>query len=292
MIIRRRDSELLLFQQVDHGTLTGEFVDLWGNDQFAPVTPLAEMRIAATYHDEGWRERDNEMPFNEEEGRPASFAEIEVDDHIPLYRNGVEDVLKRDQYSGLIVSMHWTGLYRSRWGLQPMPIKWGAERTPIEQKQHNAIVLEERRWEELKDSLVPQGAFRSDFEINAWHNFDLMQAFDLLSIFVCMTDVRTVPADPEPELLGLALRSLDQAPGARLIPNVPTRAGGERVDLVLRAIEPNVVTVDPYPFNVDEFELRVEATAIPDKRYTDAAEVRAAVEAGRQVTVTCKVVRP
>src|SRR4051812_11202196 len=112
MLIRRRENELLLFEQVDHGTLTGDFVDVWGNERFATPEPIDQLRIAATYHDEGWRERDDALPFNAEEARPASFAEIEVDDHIPLYRRGVEDVCRRDPYAGLIVSMHWTGLYR------------------------------------------------------------------------------------------------------------------------------------------------------------------------------------
>lgn len=291
MLIRRRDDRLLLFQQVDHGTLTGEFVDLWGNERFAAPEPLEPLRIAATYHDEGWRLRDDALPFNAEEGRPASFSEIEMEDHIPLYQRGVDAVFERDIYAGLIVSMHWTGLYRGRWGLQPMRIQWGEERTPIEQIQDDAIIAQEQRWIGVKRELT-NGVFRSEFEINAWHNYDLMQAFDLLSIFACMNDLTPVPADAEPELLGMTLRSIDQAPGARRIPNVAARAGGERVDLILRAVEPGVATVDPYPFKDDAVDLSVAATTIPDKRYANGDEARAAVEAGERVTVSCRLVRP
>lgn len=294
MLIRRHGDQLLLFMQVDHGTMTGELVDLWGNERFAAPGPIDPLRVAATYHDEGWRLRDDAVPFNEEAGRPASFSEIEVEEHIPLYRRGVEHVLAKDPYAGLIVSMHWTGLYRSRWGLQPMAIKWGAERTPIQQQQDAAINQEELRWIDLKQQLIygAEDIFRTDFEVNAWHNYDLMQAFDLLSIFACMTNLDTaVPADQEPELLGLKLRDLDQTPGARLIPNVPVAAGGERVDLTLRAIEPGVVTVDPFPFNKDEVELSIQPKTIDDKRYADGDTARTAVEEADQTTVSCKLVR-
>ena len=291
MLIRRRDDELLLFQQVDHGTLTGEFVDLWGNDKFTLPKPLDQVRTAATYHDEGWRLPDSEVAFNEAEGRPLSFAEIDQRAHIPLYQRGVDEVLRRDEYAGLLVSTHWTGLYRGRWGLQPMPINWAtSSRTPIEQLQDEAVAEQEHRWVDLKRQLVGNG-FRSDFEANLWYNFDLLQAWDLLSIYVCMNVHTPAPEGDQAQLLGLTLRSLDQEPGARIIPNVPTAIGGERVDLELRAVEPGVIVVDPYPFDENEVELSIVATSIADRRYASQEDARSAVEKGEKLTVTCRMIR-
>lgn len=291
MLIRRRDGELLLFRQVDHGALAGEIVDLWGNDRFAEPKPLDAVRTAATYHDEGWRSPDSKLLYNEAEARPLSFSEIDQHDHIPLYKRGVDEVLRHDTYAGLLVSTHWTGLYRGRWGLQPMPINWATSgRTPIEQLQDEAVTEQEHRWVDIKRELVADG-FRSEFEANLWHNFDLLQAWDLLSIYVCMNVHTPAPDGDQPQLLGLTLRSLDQEPGARIIPNVPTAVGGERVELVLRAVEPGVVAVDPYPFRPDEVELSVEATAIPDRRYADADDARAAVGSGEKANVTCRMIR-
>lgn len=290
MLIRRQDTDLLLFRQVDHGALAGEFVDFWGNERFAAPTPLDAVRLAATLHDEGWREADAELLYNEVEERPLSFAEIDQRIHIPLYKRGVDEVFRQDTYAGLLVSMHWTGLYRARWGLQPMPINWDTTgRTPVQDLQDEAITEQEHRWIEAKRELVKSG-FRTDFETNLWHNFDLMQAFDLLSIFVCMNVHHPTDGD-EPELLGFTLRSLDQVPGARIIPNVPAKLGGERVALELRAVEPGVVAVDPYPFADDETVWSIEATSIPDQRYQNAAEARAAVERGEKRTVECRMVR-
>ncbi|MGW2651092.1 DUF3891 family protein [Streptomyces sp. NPDC001393] len=292
MLIRRRDNELLLFQQVDHGFLTGELVDLWGNERFVVPKPLDQVRTAASFHDEGWRVPDLEVLFNEAEGRPLSFSEIDQREHVPLYQRGVEEVLRRDEYAGLLVSTHWTGLYRGRWGLQPMPINWTtSSRTPIEQLQDEAIAEQERKWVDIKRQLVGNG-FRSDFEANLWFNFDLLQAWDLLSIYVCMNVHTPAPDGAEPLLLGSTLRSLDQVPGVRIIPNVPTAIGGERVDLRLRVVEPGVIEVDPYPFGPREVELSIEATVIPDRRYASQEDARAAVEKGGKVTVTCRMIRP
>ncbi len=35
-----------------------------------------------------------------------------------LENEGVDRVFGVDPYAGLLVSMHWTGLYRARWGMQ------------------------------------------------------------------------------------------------------------------------------------------------------------------------------
>jgi hypothetical protein len=291
LLIRRREGDLLLFRQVDHGTLAGEFVGHWGSKQFASPTPFDHVLLATTIHDEGWRVADAEPLFNETDERPLGFAEIDQRDHIPLYRRGVDEVFRQDAYAYLLVSMHWTGLYRGRWGLQPMPITWNTTgRTPVQVLQDEAITAEEHRWIDVKHQLV-NGGFRTDFETNLWHNFDLLQAYDLLSIFVCVTVHEPAPEGDEPQLLGQTLRTLEQEPGARIIPNVPTAVGGERVDLVLRAVDTGVVTVDPYPFREDEIELSIEATSIPDRRYANQAEARAAIENCDKVTVSCRMVR-
>lgn len=290
MLTTRRNDKLFLIGQNDHGILAGELVDHWGNDRFAVPTPLDGVRKGVAMHDEGWRGPDAEPLFNAEERRPEHFLEIEMKDHIPLYRTGVEEVLRQDGYAGLLVSMHWTGLYRGRWGMQTGILDFGSGRTPIQQLQDDSVAAQEQHWIEVKRELV-NGTVRSDFEANLWHNYDLLQTFDLLSLFVCVANHAPAPADAEPLPLAGTLKAIDQAPGPRVIQNVPTAIAGERVDLVLRAVEPSVVTVDPWPFRPDTFKLSVEATTIPDRRYDSQADARAAVEAGEKTSVTCRMTR-
>jgi hypothetical protein len=293
MLITRRDNRLLLIDQVDHGSLTGDFAARWGNEDFERPDPFDSVHIAATYHDEGWRSIDAEPRYNPEERRPLHFLEISLEDHVPLYRSGVEQVLERDRYAGLLVSMHWSGLYRSRWGMQQGTVKhWEAdrqrERTPLEVLLDETVAAEEQRWAELKPALVRDGR-RSEFETRLWHNFDLLQAFDFFSLYVCVIDLE--PVDGEPRPLPPVLKALDREPANALIQNVPTRIGGAAVDIALRPRERGVVAVNPYPFSEDAVRFSVKGRVIADGPYDSAEAAREAVAQAEVVTIECEMTR-
>src|SRR4051794_15150777 len=118
MLISRREDKLVLVDQNEHARLAGDICAHWGNESFRRPDYHGHARIAAEIHDEGWREFDAQPLLNTEEARPLHFLEIDMGVHIPLYRRGVDAAFARDPYAGLLVSMHWTGLYRSRWGMQ------------------------------------------------------------------------------------------------------------------------------------------------------------------------------
>ena len=124
MIITARNGSLFMVDQNEHGRLAGELCERWGNDDFAVPHPERGTRLAASMHDDGWRASDDAVRFNAKAGRPMHFLEIDLPDHVDLYRRGVEHALAADPYAGLLVSMHWTGLYRSRWGVQRSGV-WG-----------------------------------------------------------------------------------------------------------------------------------------------------------------------
>lgn len=286
MLISRRGDSLVLVTQPDHAEMAGAMVAHWGNDQFAVPPRHDSARTAAVLHDDGWREADAVPLFNEDERRPLHFLEIPMEEHIPLYGRGVDRTFDRDPYAGLLVSMHWTGLYRARWGLQEGKLQWSA---PVERLQDEAVEREERRWIDVKHQLLDGGP-RSELEAGLWHNYDLLQAWDQLSLYVCLIDLS--PDDDAPvRPVASTLKSIDQEPGARTIASVPLRVGGERVDLTLRAVEPGVVTVSPYPFDEDELEFSVVAKAIPDRPYADAADAREALDTGEDRTITCRMLR-
>ena len=56
MIVQEQGDELILIRQTDHAVLSGFFAREWGNDLFKRPEPLESMRLAATEHDNGWRE--------------------------------------------------------------------------------------------------------------------------------------------------------------------------------------------------------------------------------------------
>lgn len=280
----------MLVDQVEHGRLAGDIAEHWGNEGFLAPPWRDSFVLGATLHDEGWREADSDVLFNEREGRPLYFLEIEREDHVPLYAGGVERVFAQDPYAGLLVSMHWTGLYTSRWGIQERAVAFN-ENSEVQRLQLAALDHEERRWIEVKRALLGD-ARRSEFEAGLWHGYEVIQACDLLSLYVAVCDLE--PAGAQERALGLvqALYGIDHAPGPRLVQAVPRRIAGERVDLCLTGRGDGVVVVDPYPFDDDPLEFELAAREIPDRRYRTADEARRAVAAAEPVRITCTMTGP
>jgi len=292
MLMTRRGTNLYLVKQVDHGELAGEIARAWGNEQFDPPTHHPSSCLAAAKHDEGWRSWDDGPAMNDQEARPLHFLEIGIQEHIPLYKSGVEAVSALDSYAGLLVGMHWAGLYRGRWGLQPnLTGLIQADRTPIQKLQDAAVAEEQSRWIAVKERLWDGHGSRSAFETELWHNYDLLQGWDLLSLFVCMSVLDIVSPETEPVLLSSTLKSLDQQAGSRSIPNVPTGIGHPPVDLKLRVIEPGVVSVDPYPLTGPRVPLSVQAAVIPDRVYS-RTELADAMKVAQSVFIQCDMGPP
>ena len=239
-----------------------------------------------------WRAADDEVRFNAAEGRPLHFLEVDIADHIDFYRRGVERALEQDAYGGLLVSMHWTGLYRSRWGaVQQGGRIFVAEESPVASRQAEVVAAEERRWVDIKAPLLA-GRRRSDFESELWHNYELLQVYDVLSLYLCNGVLEPAGESAEALPVTATLSRLDQAAGVRTILDVPERAGGERVEMRLTAVQPRVIAVDPYPFGAEATTVEVLARVIPDRRYESAAQALAAVATARTERITCELRRP
>lgn len=284
MLIKRRNRDLVLIEQVAHARMAGDIAERWGNERFAAPRPKDKARLAAVMHDDGWREPDSIPLFNEELGRPLHFLEIGMADHVKLYGRGVDEVFAADPYAGLLVSMHWTGLYRSRWGMQAGRVEFGDD-----VRQDEAVLAEEQRWIDVKRELV-RNQRRSDLELSLWHNYDLLQTWDLLSLFACVCD--HTPGDGPTRQVFETLKSIDHVPGVRTIPSVPVSTGGERVEITLTAVAPGEVTVDPYPFGADELTVGVTTRVLTDRRYGSAEEARQAVASAREERTECRFRRP
>lgn len=284
MLVTRRGSDLLLVDQNDHGRLAGEFTLRWGNSDFEAPTLRQHVQLGTARHDDGWREADAQPLFNSDAQRPLHFLEIPLEDHLPLYERGVDRVYTEDAYAGLLVSMHWTGLYRNRWGMQEGGVGIAPATTPLDEVREKHVREEEHRWTEIKKTLTKDG-IRSDFEARLWYHYDLLQVWDLFSLFAAMADVR--PTEDPPVPVARTLKSIDQKPGPRIIQLVPTRVGGRRTDLTLTPVSAGVVAVNPFPFDGDVVA-HLDARVIPDRAYRDQDDLdRTLVDAGR-TTLECR----
>jgi Protein of unknown function (DUF3891) len=282
VLVKRRNGELVLIEQVAHARMVRDIAEQWGNEHFAPPRPQDEAFLAAAMHDDGWREPDAVPLFNEREQRPLHFLELGMGEHAKLYGQGVDEVFARDAYAGLLVSMHWTGLYRSRWGMQTGRVVFGDNAA-----QDDVVLSEEHRWIDVKRELLGDQR-RSDLEYSLWYNYELLQAWDFISLYACVSE--TSPGDGPTRPLFETLKSIEHQPGARTIPAVPLSIGGERVELTLTAVGEKVATVDPYPFGIDEFKVSVASTVIPDRKYDDLDDVRRTLATARREDVVCTFV--
>jgi hypothetical protein len=289
VIVTRRGGALRLVQQVEHGRIAGELAAAWGNAAFAVPTPSGSVRTAAARHDEGWRAWDARVLFHELERRPLHFTEIDAGEHIRLYRQGVERVSLADVYAGVLVGMHWTGLYRGRWSAPGAATRVG--RSEEDRRLQDGVVAEEeRRWIDAKHQAWTEQQPRALFETELWHNYELLQLWDLLSLYLAVTPPDEQGPGSGPVPWGPQLREVEHPVEDVLLPAVGTRPGGHRTALAAAVRSPGEVTLSPFPF-AGPLEVQVEETVLPDRAWTHA-EVAERVRTTPAEATTWRLVAP
>jgi len=286
MLVTRRPSEgLCLITHPDHGRVAGELSRRWGNDRFEAPAHRDALVIAATHHDDGWYELDGRPSFNAEQRRPAHFLELPLEVTVPPYGRGVDSVYARDSHAGAIVSMHWGGLYHTRFGLH------GGE--PVAHPLAVAVVAEQdhRRAGALREAWGGRG-LRSEFERQTWYAYELLQTFDLMSLALGLIDLARTTGGPgaEPLPVTRTLARVEQPAGPRSIPAVPVAPGGPYIEITLQVAEPGVVALDPYPFSEPTFELELPARRLEDRRYDSADEAARAYHDAPAETISVRIV--
>lgn len=185
--------------QPDHADLAGELADHWGNNSFDRPAPEAEVLISAFTHDAGWVTYDRRPHLKN--GRPVDFRGMTAETWIDLYETGIDEVVQLDAYAGLIVSMHGAGLRHRRYGLSPA---WPATPSEYAGFVERQEALQRRLCEQLRTAdrlsatdgavlseLHESGALEEDRGSRLWANYRRLQAWDALSLSLCL-------AGPEP----------------------------------------------------------------------------------------------
>ena len=270
MIVSRHDGALRLVHQNEHGRLAGVLAGAWGNDEVEAPRPGPSVVTAAARHDEGWRSRDTRVLYDEFAQRPLHFLDIEAGEHIRLYRQGVTRVSAADVYAGLLVGMHWTGLYRSRWSAPGGGSRVG-QGPEARAAQDRVVRSEQRRWADAVELAWTEQEPRAAFETRIWHNYELLQLWDLLSLFLSVTPSQPGRGSAVP--WGPQLRDLDQAATPVGLPAVGTWPGGPRFAPIACVTAPGLMTLDPFPFT-GPVDVEVEHVVIPDRDWSRAAAVR------------------
>lgn len=238
MIVRPTGNTAEIVMQVDHAVISGQLAEAWADE----ITARDSVIVAARLHDIGWRHWEAEPRIDTDTDQPTNFLSVQIDEHLRLYRLGIEEVAALDPYAGLLVSMHSAGIYTGRYGTQPA-LK--LTRAPDAQSLVDVFVAEqEARYEAVRDGL---GVSPDEL----WRNYLLLQVFDRLSLRACLGD----PAGPGPMEV--------------VLPDKQT---------LHVAADGDDQTVSPWPFVVDQLTLDVPTRVIHLTGYHDDDALRTELE--------------
>lgn len=219
--------------QTDHMAQAGDMGAAWGNHSLpGPMNQIAAV-TAARNHDEGWRGWELAPEMDSGSGLPFDFRDVDRRTHSGFYYKGVEFVEGTDSRAAFLISMHATGLYLGRYGVDGLPVPAHDELPP-----HSRAFVEH---EEARQKRLAEELNLSEEEI--WHDYRLLQLWDRLSIVLCH---------------GMAEATLGP---------IPMNAGTLGPVLVANRIEPYTVNLEPFPFAGDEQAFPVRTFVIPKRRY-------------------------
>jgi len=250
MIVQEQGDQLILIRQTDHAVLSGFLAREWGNDLFQRPEPFESLLLAASEHDNGWRDWELQPQIDPKTRLPYSFMSIPTDAHIELYQRGIERVVKSDRYAGLLVSMHASGLYdRARATIPGFSAKYiKSTESELVNGFLQGLKLQQLRLKVDLRADAGKKDFVQDKLLEA--NSRRLEALDRLSLYFCMSSV----------------------PHDATIDAVPVDDQGSDVDWELRPHGPNAVALGPYPFRREPLHVSILVRRVPKRLYANSLE--------------------
>ena len=267
MFVSQQGGRLSMVRQDQHMLQTGALAAGWDRGWFIDEAERQILVEAMSLHDAGWREADDEVLYDEQAGRPVNFTGVGFTRHSAFYRSGYELALSSSDGAGLLVGMHWIGLYNARFGIEPALNFPVAEE--LRPRQRELIAANEQEWVLVRQRMWSPEHPLSDFEDRIWRQYEVFQLLDRISIAVCMNDLGV----PKTVQVG------------------PVRLGGgrERTPVEVSIVGDGRVALEPFPFD-REFSAPVARSFIPDQRYASHDELRDAVTSAADDPIVCEVV--
>ncbi len=248
MIIRKAQSgALILIGQTDHSRLVGQLAAHWGNRDFEPPRPYDAVVRAATFHDYGWLRYETSPLIRPETGEPYPFLQVPMtEQQLGSYQWALDWMADIDPYSGLIVSMHRTGLWKGRY----QTIKHPAGRYTLTALSPGiqAFIDRNEAWQERQRATLDAKG--------VWTNYRLLQVWDFLGLYFCCQDPYEDHIEPVPS----------------------GYAGGDDdgVRLTMKPAGPGQVAFDPYPFDVRPCRAQLAFKRVARSSFEDVESFRRA----------------
>ena len=267
--IEEKDGWVLVGHQ-DHARLAGEFARHWGNADFAPPEPRADILVAVARHDDAWAVRDAQ-PMLTREGRPGAFShelvgqynafeEIDFADYLGVRGRATEVVAKENPYAAVLISMHTVNLLTEHADVSKM--------IPAHQEMHRLFIENQQRRQVALAAVAGVGRPADIAPARLQRAFEFLQFCDSLSLTTCV-----------------------HYPGPIPLRHAHPRRDGELVPLVCTPLSATHYRVAPYPFDQDELPLKVPARRISGVTFSDQAAFRAAYAAAPVADLDVVIVR-
>jgi hypothetical protein len=217
----------LAIMMYEHTALCGQFARAFGNDAFEPLAPLDLMIYVISHHDAGWLEFDRDPVIDEKTGLPFNLIETPMQYITVTSRKSPDFNERHHPYCGLISSMHSWGLYNGRYGLSTLVLidKIPPEGRPVADRMlAGELERQKRLKEEIKKDNATSG-WLDDKKL--FQNYKQLQFIDTLALYFN----RIHPSERTEQTFE----------------HVPQNAERD-VSVTIRAKEPGVYALSPYPF--------------------------------------------
>ena len=274
MVSRYDDSRSLLVLQIDHSRVAGFLAAHWGNKIFAKPRPYASVVLAAQEHDNGWWEWEMKPSTLNDQGYPLDYHDGSLkylgQFRLDFYKDGVDRVVQRDPYAGLLVLMHGVGLMNAGYGRLTYPPDRSADPRVQEYIRHQEA-FRGKLLDDLRGSEEYQ-EFSMDEQI--WRNYELIEVLDQFAQYLC----NRYPLNSGARRHGPS-HTLNDVP-------VPVAPGKNDVNLKIDVLDEKRAIVRPYPFDVDPLEVSFPARLVKTQKYENQDNFLRDFYSADRVTVT------
>ena len=254
--MRTEGDRLVLIKQNDHADLAAQMAANWGTKSFSEIKPFNDMILAIGLHDYGWHEWDSAPELDGRTGKVANFLALDYERHTRFYANGIAKVRELNPYAGLMDAMHAIGLYTQRYGFYPDMPNPANSYAPVQEFLARHRAMREDAIRELRSGSLSE--YVSEEYI--WHNYKLLQVFDVLSLYLCWM--------LKPEFR---------------ISQVPTRHPQGQQELIDTKMHETRNRLRPYPFKTDHLRVSVPSKVLFDRVFETNESLRKAYyEAGKE----------
>ncbi|MEX2632885.1 MAG: DUF3891 family protein [Balneolales bacterium] len=258
MIIREYDSYCLIITQPAHAWISGQIACQWGANGFKKTELWEDMCQAAYHHDAGWLDWEAHPMLNIQTGRPYSFMNLPIGDHLQIWKKTPEYIGLVSRYAQLLVSRHVMGLCnRHDFSKDSETIKKSVSKFRDDQK-----ILQN----ELLEKLYSDPFYKGKLNHTLKQHQKLISLFDYLSLIICMGSIKE-----------------------EIITNVPNEKGPANLHVIKSGYDDNAYKVNPWPFIRKEIEVHCDGVKLMSK-HTNQASLQREMKSAERITYVAKVI--